>query len=747
MEIGKEGHGEARVAEVAVPRDVDRTFDYLIPEELRGRVEPGMRAEVPFRGETLTGFVVALKGQSDYRGRLLPLGKLLDPEPVLDEVGLALARRIAAYYVAPLGRVLAAMVPSGVARPRSRARPRTGGRTRAHAALAVPLNAALRALEELRASAPQQAALLQELLASGETPPASELLARVGCSEAPLQALVRKGLVRVVKKPAPRPLPPEFREPREEIALTDEQHRALQAVREGLRRGRGQFLLHGVNAGGKTEVYLQGVQDALERGKGAIVLVPEISLTPQLVARFRARFGDLVALYHSGLTEAQRAREWERITRGEARAVVGVRSAVFVPLPDLGLIVVDEEHEPTYKQDDPAPRYDARWVARRRAELEGAVLLLGSATPSIESYHRARRGGLQLLEITERAVGGPPPRVEILDLKGEDRLLTPALAQRIARRLKAGEQTLLLLNLRGFSRAVFCRRCRETQKCPHCRVALVYHYHGQRLRCHLCGRDFPVGRCRRCKSRDLAFLGAGTQQAERALREAFPGARVVRMDSDAVRRGQHGPLLEAFRKGEIDILLGTQMIGLGLDFPNVTLVGVLSADTLLDLPDFRAGERTFQLVSQAVGRAGRGPKGGEVVIQTNHPEHYAISLAAAQDYRTFYEEEIVFRRALGYPPFSHLVKITVEDVNEERAERGALRLHEALRSAPLKGLEVLGPYRALPYRVRGLYRHQLVLKTRDAEATAEALRALLREEPLPASAGVKIDVDPQSLVL
>ena len=731
-------HGSrSRIAEVAVPRDIDRTFDYEIPEELRGRIQAGTRVEVPFRGEPLMGFVVGLKEESSYPGRLLPLRRALDPEPVLTERELALARWLSAYYLTPLGMVLAAMLPAKATRPRP-------GRTRSHAVLTLPLTETLVTVEGLRRTAPQQAALLEELLASGKSPPVQELLERVGCSEAPLRTLVQKGLVRIVKKPVPRSLPTEFRERPEEIALTDEQQRALEAVREALRRGQGQFLLHGVNASGKTEVYLQSVQDTLERGKGAIVLVPEISLTPQLVARFRARFGERVALYHSGLTDAQRSQEWQRVAAGEARVVVGVRSAVFAPVEDLGLIVVDEEHEPTYKQDDPAPRYDARRAARRRAELEGAVLLLGSATPSIESYHRARRGGLQLLEMTERVVGGPPPRVEIVDLQGEDRLLTPVLTKKVAQRLKAGEQTLLLLNLRGFSRAVFCRRCRETQRCPHCGIALVYHYRGQRLRCHTCGRDFPVGRCRRCTSRDLAFLGAGTQQAEKALRETFPGARVVRMDSDAVRRGQHGPLLEAFRTGEIDILLGTQMIGLGLDFPNVTLVGILSADTLLDLPDFRAGERTFQLISQAIGRAGRGPRGGEVIVQTNHPEHYAISQAASQDYHAFYAEEIVFRESLHYPPFSHLIKITVEDYKEERAERGAARLAEAVHRASLKGLEVLGPYKALPYRVRGLYRHQLVLKVKDIKTTTEALRDLLREESLPPT---KIDVDPQSLVL
>ncbi len=727
----------ATVAEVAVPRDIDRTFDYRVPEALREKIAVGMRVRVPFRRETVTGFVVKLKAESDYSGRLLAVEALVDEAPVLNAHELKLAHWICEYYAAPLGLVLPVMVPAGV-RPRAL-------QQRAHVRLRVPLPRALQLLEELNASAPQQAALLRELLALGGEPLLQELLARVGCSEAPLRALAQKGLVAIERRPVSRRVAVEFHERPIEITLTDEQHRALEAIRAGLERGHGRYLLHGVSASGKTEVYLQSVQHALERGKGAIVVVPEISLTPQLLARFRARLGEAIAIYHSGLTETQRAREWRRLRDGEARVALGVRAAIFAPVDDLGLIVVDEEHEPTYKQDDPAPRYHAREVALQRAQLERAVVILGSATPSIESYYRAQRGGLQLLEMKERAVGGPPPAVKIVDLKGESVTLSPQLKRAIAQRLRRGEQALLLLNLRGFARTVFCRRCRTTQQCPRCGIALVYHLRGQRLRCHYCGSDFPTGRCRSCQSRDLAFLGAGTEQAELALRETFPGARLARMDSDAVRRGQHGHILEAFRKGDIDILLGTQMIALGLDFPNVTLVGVLSADTLLSLPDFRAGERTFQLISQAIGRAGRGPKGGEVLVQTNHPEHYAIQQAARGDYEAFYEEELITRQALNYPPFTHLIKLTVGDRKAERAEQGAAQLAEALQRAKLKGLEVLGPFQALPSRVRGDYRWQLVLKAKHVPAANALLRQVLQEPKLkPLS--VRIDVDPQSLL-
>ena len=729
---------EKRIAEVAVPRDIERTFDYLIPQDLRDQVAVGMRVRVPFRDETLTGFVLGIKSESSFTGKLQELSSILDSHPVIDEVSLRLASWISEYYLCPMGLVLQAMVPSLV-RPRA-------PRTRSHIQLKVSLAETLRSIDMLSSAAPQQAALLRALLAHGPEPSLNELLEDVGCSEAPLKSLEARGLIAIERRPvAPSRISAEFHETAMDISLSAAQQACLEEIRTGLKRGSGRYLLHGVNASGKTEIYLQSVQQALESGKQAIVIVPEISLTPQLIARFRSRFQEGVAVYHSQLTESQRAREWQRLKEGEAQVAIGVRSAIFAPLDRLGLIVVDEEHESTFKQDDPAPRYHARDVALKRAELASAIVVLGSATPSVESYWRAKRGGLQLLELTERVVSGKAPETTVVDLGGEDRVISPILKQRIARRLKASEQSLLLLNLRGFSRCVLCRSCRAVQKCPRCQITLVYHLRGQRLRCHYCGQTYPVSPCRSCGASELAFIGSGTEQAELVLRETFPGAAIARMDSDAVRRGQHGAILEQFRRGEIEILLGTQMIGLGLDFPNVTLVGVLSADTLLDLPDFRAGERTFQLISQAVGRAGRGEKPGEVVIQTNHPDHYAIAQAAQQDYQAFYEEELIFRKSLNYPPFSHLIKLTCEDRKEEHAQQHAEALCKALSEVDVKGLELLGPFQALPYRVRGSYRWQLVLKTKDVLSTNALVREVLQQAGL--SGQVKADVDPQSLLV
>lgn len=721
-----------------MPRDVRRTFDYAVPAELQATLAAGMRVRVPFRHETLIATVVARKAESDFPGELKSIAGAVDAEPILNEAQLALARWISERYLAPLGLALAAMGPKRLLR--------RDPQVRRHVRLVPSLADTLELIETLRRRAPQQAALLETLIACEAAPEVSDLLRAVGCTSGPLKSLEAKGIVAVETSSRPRRVASGLGEPPSDISLTAEQLEALQAIRGAMDRRRGRFLMHGVNASGKTEVYLQALQHGLELGRGAIVIVPEISLTPQLIARLRARFGDAIALYHSGLTDAQRDREWTRLVDGDVRIAVGVRSAILAPVENLGLIVVDEEHEGTYKQEDPQPRYHAREVALKRGELEGATVVLGTATPAIETYERARRGSLQKLTLSERAVGGTPPLGEVVDLGGQDQVLSPRLEAALAHRMARGEQAMLLLNRRGFATCVLCRDCRATQTCPQCEVALVYHARGQRLVCHTCGRHAPASAaCRACGSSDVVFLGRGTEQAEHELRATFPSARVARMDADTVGRGEHGQRLESFRRGEIDILLGTQMIGLGLDFPNATLVGILSADTLLDVPDFRSGERTFQLISQAMGRAGRGGRQGQVLIQTNHPEHYAIARAVRGDYAAFFHEERTYREALGYPPFTRLVKLTSEDKTEAQARNGADALHAALDVALGKGTEMLGPFRALPYRLRGIYRWQLIVKTKNLQGTLAQLEPQLREGRFPAS--IKVDVDPQSLTL
>ncbi|MGQ9602229.1 MAG: replication restart helicase PriA [Candidatus Bipolaricaulia bacterium] len=728
------------VAEVALPVNVDRTFDYAVLPLFLKEAEVGKRVRVPLKGEVVEGFLIGLKERSEYPGELLPILEFLDPEPVLDGQRLELARWLSEYYFAPLGLVLRGLIPQRV-RPQSRpGLAVTAGRPRAptkYVKLRVGLGEALAQLEAL---GPKQRALLRALLSLSAPPSEGKLLRMVGCTKGPLKALEARGLISL--EPASGPPAPDFHEPAVRVELTGEQRAVLGRLLAALEAKKAKpFLLHGVNGSGKTELYIRAAARALELGRGAIVVVPEISLTPQLVARFRHQFGEQIALYHSGLTPGELARQWARLASGEARVVIGVRAAIFVPVRDLGLIVIDEEHEPTYKQDEPAPPYHLREVALKRAELSGATVILGSATPMVESYYRAQRGEFELLELKERVVGLDRPEVELIEMRREPAgtVFSKRLVAALTERLELGEQVILLLNRRGFSTAI-CKRCGATVRCPRCGIPLVYHLHGQELLCHYCGYALKHPRCRGCGSTELIFFGLGTEQVELELRRLFPTARVRRMDSDAVRRGEHGPILEAFRQGRIDILFGTQMIGVGLDFPNVTLVGIVSADTMLDLPDYRAGERTFQLLSQAAGRAGRGPKGGEVLIQTYHPEHYAIQAAAAGDYAGFYRQELRFREELGYPPFSQLIQLTVEDTSQARADERAEQLKTSLLARQQAAhFEVLGPVRGPRARVRGRYQRRLLLKGKDGktlrEAVQEALQALGRE-------GLKADVDP-----
>lgn len=726
------------IAEVAVCLNLDQTLDYRVPEELRPHVRVGQRVRVPVREQRdVEGFIVALKERSSV-GLLRELASIVDLDPVVSERDLQLARWISEYYLASLGLVLATMVPALKA-----SSPRTVSYV--HATLSV--RELIQQIERLQGRAPQQAALLRTLL-SVENPTVPELLERVRCGSGPLQALAQAGLVSITKKPRPRV---EFHEAPKRVTLTVGQQSAVEAIAEALtppavplsRRsptggelGVRAFLLHGVNGSGKTEVYLRACQHCVQTNGQAIVLVPEISLTPQLIARFRHYFGDTIAVYHSGLTESERARQWHRIASGEAQIAIGVRAAIFAPCPNLKLIVVDEEHESTYKQDDPAPRYHLRDVALQRAKLNNAATVLGSATPSIESYFRAQQQEYRYLELPERVVPGAPPTIEILDLGRQKNLLSPPLREKIAARLAAKEQIILLLNRLGYAAAV-CARCRETLRCPQCQIALTFSFRDQILRCRYCGYAQRHLHCPRCRGRELIYSGGGTERLELEVRRAFPKAVIRRMDSESVRRGEHGAILELFRQGEIHILLGTQMIGLGLDFPNVTLVGVVNADTLLDFPDFRAGERTFQLISQAAGRAGRGDKPGEVLIQTRHPEHPAIQLAARQDYRAFYELELTARRELGYPPFAQLIAVTLEHPNAAKAQEQAHLLAQRL---PSESLEILGPTPSLPYRWRGRYRWGLLLKS-SSDETKAALRAAIKA--LKLSETVTVNVDPQ----
>ncbi|MFC1667335.1 primosomal protein N' [Candidatus Omnitrophota bacterium] len=510
------------------------------------------------------------------------------------------------------------------------------------------------------------------------------------------------------------------------------------------------FLLHGVTGSGKTEVYLQSIAHALASGRSSIILVPEISLTPQTVARFKARFGGKIAVLHSRLLGSKRASEWERITSGDVQIVVGARSAIFAPLKDLGLVVVDEEHETSYKQAD-VPRYNARDVAIKRASLSSAIVILGSATPSLESFYAARKGDYSLIELSERIDSRLLPEVQIVDMREELTktkkfpIFSQPLKIWIEKDIAEGKQVILFLNRRGFSTFISCRKCGYVLTCKRCSVSLTYHFHTKKLSCHHCNYKMdPPDVCPKCNSSYVRYWGIGTEKVESEVHRLFPRARISRMDTDATRkRGTHERVLSKFKEGKLDILVGTQMIAKGLDFPKVTLVGVISADTALNLPDFRSGERTFNLLTQVAGRAGRGDLGGRVIIQTYTPAHYSIQAAKHHDYNTFYGKEISFRKDLNLPPFSRMVSVMLRGRNEEKVLAVSESLREKLiKKDKSKKVEILGPAPSAVSRLKGMYRWNLFLKSDNIENIISLLKKVLKGRRREGGVIITVDVEP-----
>ena len=584
-------------------------------------------------------------------------------------------------------------------------------------------------------------------------------------------ALEKKGWVEVVedllpdaedvKEPSPRPGAPS-------LDLTDEQQNSFELVKADIeQKNFSVTLLHGVTGSGKTEVYIQLAQTALENGLGALILVPEIGLTPQLLGRFQERFGGLVACFHSAYSDKKRLAEWRRIKSGDAPIVVGTRSAVFAPVPNLGMIAVDEEHDGSYKQEE-SPRYHARDTGIVRARNLGVPVVLGSATPSIESYTSARSGRYRLRSLSHRPTGGALPQVRLVDLRKEagsdpktPELLTRDLAAAIGERLERGEQTLLFLNRRGFSSVILCRDCGEALQCPHCSIPLTFHREGGgRVQCHWCDYSaHPPNSCTSCRSDRVGYFGVGTERVEQAVKARFPGARVQRLDRDTARRaGAYESIFGAMQSGEIDILIGTQMVAKGHDFPKLTLVGVVVADVGLHLPDFRASERTFQLLTQVAGRAGRADLPGEVIIQTFRPDHFAVQCARTHDYAGFYKREALAREQMGYPPYRRLARLRFESKNKHLAAKAGewmasyLRKHGAAsagRAADPGGVEYLGPAPAPLVRIRGVWRYHMILKAKGSKRLGEALKSLVAEfdgQAAFSSVRLAVDVDPLSLM-
>ena len=738
----------ADAARVLIDGPSELIFDYAIPDGMAARA--GCRVRVPLQRRDATGTVLSVGPAAEGGFRLRPLGALIDPEPLITPNLIRLAEWMAGYYGTPLEQIMRSLLPGAV-------------RQEAHAAKTRQVAALVRMpdageMARLERRAPRQHTILLLLQAAGPLP-----LAELGGGSVrpSVKALVDAGHLELRAEEVRRD--PEAGE--EFLAsrphqLNEDQQNACELICKAIEASASNadapapkpILLHGVTGSGKTEVYLQAAQHCLDAGKSVLVLVPEISLTPQTVQHFKSRFAtvqDEVAVLHSHLSQGERFDEWHRIRKGAARVVIGARSAVFAPLPAPGLLVVDEEHENTYKQENP-PKYHGRDLAVVRAHFERCPVVLGSATPSLESFHNTRSGKYDLVRLTERADRQSLPLIRIVDMRRESRkhkggpaILSERLRADIEKKLADGRQVILFLNRRGFARSLQCPSCGHVCECRHCALPLTYHRSEERLVCHLCGyRSIVPRRCPQCSDPSILLQGYGTEKVEEVLRKVFRGARVARLDADTARRKNAlRDTLAAFRACKIDILLGTQMIAKGLDFPNVTLAGILNADLSLHAPDFRAGERTFQLLTQVAGRSGRGEMEGEVVIQTFTPHSPSIQFARHHDYDGFADQEFAFRQEFGYPPFTHAALLTSRSSHQRLAEFTLQNLHQRLERRLPPGIQLGVPVPAPTPRVQSQFRFQLLLRAGHPRALTRHVQDVLRQTTFPEHVSVVFDMD------
>jgi primosomal protein N' (replication factor Y) (superfamily II helicase) len=741
-----------RFVRVVIDRAIRRELDYSVPDSLAERVGVGSRVRVPFRDKSGLATVVAALEWSDAKG-IRPIEAVVGEAPMLSAQLLELANWIGTYYCCPIETVMRSMLPQVIRKAE------VGFKKQLFVQPGPKIDSA--ELDKLQKRAPRQAELLEAISKLTKHEPAADLLRQTSLDNQTLRALVKRGLAVLREEAVERdPHGAEQFIPTINLVLNEEQTRALKEITAALDAPENArpVLLHGVTGSGKTEIYLQAIRAALDRGHTAIVLVPEISLTPQTVERFKGRFAeaqDAVAVLHSHLSEGERHDEWHKIHSGRARIVIGARSAVFAPLKNLGLIVVDEEHETTYKQEE-APRYQARDVAVVRAKIERCVVLLGSATPSLESYHNAMTGKYRLVTLTQRVDEKQMPLMRIVDLRSERRkqkslaILSDKLRDAIIDRLVKYEQTILFLNRRGFSTSLLCSNCGEARHCPNCSVALTFHRQVARLSCHLCGHTAAVPKkCPACGQDALIYAGFGTEKVEATVAQIFPKAVVKRMDADSMSRKEaYRETLRDFRAGKIDILVGTQMIAKGLHFPNVTLVGIINADLALHLPDFRAGERTFQLLTQVAGRAGRGETSGEVFVQTFTPFSPSIQFARHHDFAGYFQQELEFRERCDFPPFKHAVLITVRSAHEARAKFSAETLRRRLKEA-LPTEFILGDAAPAPLqKLQGQFRFHILIRgeSRRIPGLSRLIRETLDKLPFPEDVTATVDVDPYQLL-
>ncbi|MBU8692563.1 primosomal protein N' [Bacillus altitudinis] len=801
------------IAEVIVDvttKAIDRPFDYRVPDRFKGLVKAGMRVVVPFGPRKIQGFVTKIKEETDVQsGNIKDIVDLFDLSPVLTDELLELSHwlteKTLSYHITALQSMLpAAMkakyekeiqvlsaeelpqslkelfgqqesilyadippeqlkpiqkhVQKGHLEVRYHVSQKSGKKKVRTLQVAVTKEKLEEKQEQLKKNAVKQKALLTFLFQANETTfLAKDLQQQTGASSQTIKALIQEGLLTESYEEIYRD-PYRDREftPSTPLDLTTEQAEAAKPIHQAVSDDKHEtFLLHGVTGSGKTEIYLQTIDHVLQKGKEAIVLVPEISLTPQMVQRFKERFGSNVAVLHSGLSTGEKYDEWRKIHRKEVKLVVGARSAVFAPFENLGMIIIDEEHESSYKQEE-MPRYHAKDVAIERAGRHQCPVVLGSATPSLESYARAKKGVYTLLTLKRRVNQQQLPHVSLIDMREELRngnrsMFSEELMLRLKEVLERKEQAVLFLNKRGYSSFVMCRDCGYVEQCPHCEISLTYHRFQKRLKCHYCGHEAPVpAECPECHSEHIRYFGTGTQRVEEELTKVLPEARVIRMDVDTTsRKGAHEKLLTSFGNKEADILLGTQMIAKGLDFPDVTLVGVLSADTSLHIPDFRSSEKTFQLLTQVSGRAGRHEKAGSVIIQSYTPSHYSIELTKQHDYEAFYDQEMLHRRHQSYPPFYFLAMVTVSHEEVTKAAHVTDKIVQFLKMNCAPNTRILGPAASPIAKIKDRYRYQCVIKYKRENELASLLRKIqdhYQKEMEQKQLMISIDMNPYMMM-